>query len=242
MFAQAERLTRERFTLVGAMRDEIEELRREIDDIDKRDKYHLSPTAAADAIDQLEARIEAKYRIIDSSGDPSLGERNAYAAAQAMQPRLEKATEELNQLGEEQRKASEAIRDAALALKSIRDTQAIDRAGEQDVRDIEKQIEVVKGPDQTKAIESLSSLTGQLESSPELAGVMAQLKSFISDKALTADELTKTQVLLGQYFGRIANLGAAQNSSIREAVAKIDDLEREVRILRSNQRNAVPSN
>ena len=239
LFKLAHEAAQARFLAIAELRDEIATMTAEIQAIEAQPFVSASIAAKrASQVQDLKRQIEARDLAIQGNVAPGDAERNARAAGEAMTPRLNAAAEALKSASEEQRKTSAAVADAMLALKDLRDSQAVDRSSEQQVRDAERQIEIVRGPDQSAAVNSLGNLTDQLEGSPELAGVMAQIKSFVSDKTLTADELAKTQVLLGQYFARIANIGATQNSAIREAMAKVDDLEREVRTLRSNQQNA----
>jgi hypothetical protein len=69
----------------------------------------------------------------------------------------------------------------------------------------------------------------------DLAPFIAEMKNILQDKSISADELARIPTLLAQYFGKIANLGAAQNQTIREAMSKVDDLEREMRTLKTAQ-------
>lgn len=67
----------------------------------------------------------------------------------------------------------------------------------------------------------------------ELAPFITEMKSILQDKALSADELARLPTLLAQYFAKIANLGQGQNKAIRDAMSKVDELEREVRGLKT---------
>lgn len=94
-----------------------------------------------------------------------------------------------------------------------------------------------------------SGLVGQLDSlvtgigesgGKDLAPFITEMKSILQDKALSADELARVPTLLAQYFGRIANLGAAQNTAIRDATSRVDELEREIRNLKSTAGSRNP--
>lgn len=80
-------------------------------------------------------------------------------------------------------------------------------------------------------LDSLVSSIGD-KGGKDLAPFITEMKDILQDKALSADELARLPVLMAQYFGKIANLGQAQNQVVRDAMAKVDDLEREVRNLK----------
>jgi hypothetical protein len=128
--------------------------------------------------------------------------------------------------------ATQRINDDALGVDQL-------EAARRDARTREQADEKFAGA-QDSTQSAVGELAGQLGNDGELGAVAAQLRSFLADKVLTADELVKTQVLLGQYFGKVANLGSNQNEAIREAMSRIDELERQTRALRNNQRNPNP--
>jgi hypothetical protein len=89
---------------------------------------------------------------------------------------------------------------------------------------------------------SKTNVVGQLEGlvagigeggGKDLAPFITEMKTILQDKALSADELARLPALLQQYLGKVANLGAAQNTAIRDASSRMDELEREMRNLKS---------
>ncbi|MCW1885635.1 hypothetical protein OKA04_12925 [Luteolibacter flavescens] len=243
LFRLAQEAAQARFAAIAELRNEIKAMIQEIEAIESEPFVSAAVAARRSSRkDDLRKQIELNEVGIGYALSPGSEERDAKAKGDALVPKLSNAADALKAASEEQRKTSASVADAMQALKDLRDSQSVDRDSERQVREAEKQIEAEKGPDTSKGVEALSALTKQLDGIPELAGVTEKINSFIADKTLTGEELVKSQVLISQYFAKIANLGATQNAAIREARDRVDDLEREVRTLRANQRNTVPAN
>lgn len=232
-----------RAAMIASLEQERAAAEAEIKEIQTKGRPGLSPAGEGVVIDSLEAIIErSTRRIAEVLGKPDSRERDAAAEAKAKEESLAQVEARLADLSKEQRAAAVAIRDAALALNDLRQRQTIQRDTEEQIGKIDARRQAFdqEGKQESDAIQALEGLTGQLDGQPALSGFVAQIKGFISDKALTADELVKTQTLLGQFFGKIAQLGAAQNQQITAAISRVDDLERTVRGLRTNSGNPTP--
>jgi hypothetical protein len=147
-----------------------------------------------------------------------------------LKPDLEQATEAQNA-------AAKAQQDAAAALVNLRGMQAIERQSERDLRGVSEAQRGDQELDKSKG-QTVAQLGGLLETvgdqgGKDLAPFVAEVSAMIADKALSADELVRLPVLLGQYFAKIANLGSAQNETVRAAMSRVDELERDIRNLKA---------
>ena len=231
-----------RFAQIQEIQAKIENAQGQIDDIRAGNRTDLNANQQAVELSRLQDLLSSLPAAIPELLKTPEKEVELQGQFKAQSELLAAARGNLDDATGKWLDIATSVEAAAADLKTATERIGVERDSEQALRRVEAETKAERGPDQTSAINALGNLTDQLEGSPELAGVMSQIKSFVSDKTLTADELAKTQVLLGQYFARIANVGSAQNTAIREAIAKVDDLEREVRTLRNNQANAVPSN
>jgi hypothetical protein len=231
-----------RLARIEGLQARIENIQEQIADIRAGNRPDLNANQQSTELVRLNSLLESLPAQIPKLLETPEQEVELSARISTQSELLTAARKNLDEATTKWGEIADAVKAAAQELKTAQERQGIDRGAEQQIQQIEKEIVATRGPDQSQAIDALGNLANQLEGSPALAGVMEQIKGFISDKSLTADELVKTQVLLGQFFAKIANLGATQNSAIRDAVAKVDDLERDVRTIRTNQSTAIPGN
>lgn len=192
-------------------------------------------------IKSLNAEIKAllaKQSGLDASA------RDTVAQADAKEPALVDAEQKLASSTSELAAAVAEMRQAARDLSNLRQTQDIQRTGEaglKKVADAGAADQKLAG-DKTDVVGQLDSLVSGIGESggKDLAPFITEMKSILQDKALSADELARLPTLLAQYFGKIANLGQGQNKAIRDAMSQVDDLEREVRGLKSTASGRNP--
>jgi hypothetical protein len=169
------------------------------------------------------------------------------AQAAAKEEVLDGLAEQLKASAEAQDAAAKGLTDATLALSNLRQTQGLERGGENQTREIDRQRENIEKVHQggNATVGALEGLLGAIGSpggaaGKDLAPFVEQINAFLSDRELSADELTKVPTLLAQYFGKIASLGSGQTEAIRTAMGRVDDLERDVRNLKLNAKNPNP--
>ncbi len=147
------------------------------------------------------------------------------------------AAENLLKASEAQREAAEKLRNATQDRDNLLRGNNLDRQTETGLSKISATAAAEAGVEKDK-----TSLVGQLDGlvagigesgGKDLAPFITEMKAILQDKALSADELARLPVLLQQYLGKVANLGAAQNTAIRDASSRMDELEREIRNLKS---------
>lgn len=155
---------------------------------------------------------------------------DAAAASKQAQDNFEKASKD-------QREAAEKLKLAAQDLDNLRRSQGLDRQSEtglQRISEASAADQKIKG-EKDSVVGQLDSLVGSIGESggKDLAPFITEMKSILQDKSLSADELARLPTLLSQYFGKIANLGNAQNSAIRDAMGQVDSLMRDVANLKA---------
>lgn len=185
-------------------------------------------------IKSLNAEIKtllAKQSGLDASA------RDTVAQADAKQPALVEAEQKLASSTSDLAAAVVEMKQAARDLNTLRQTQDIQRTGEAGLKTVAD-----AGAADQKLAGDKSNIVGQLDTlvsgigesgGKDLAPFITEMKAILQDKALSADELARLPTLLAQYFAKIANLGQGQNKAIRDAMSKVDDLEREVRGLKT---------
>jgi hypothetical protein len=160
------------------------------------------------------------------------------AEADARQTSLDQSTTSLAELSKQTQTAAQALTDATLELKNLRETQGIEREAESLTDSARRERERIAdaGGKESAAVDSLNGLLASVGDSggKDLAPFVAELSSILRDRSLSADELARLPDLLAIYFGKVARLGEAQNQAVRDGISRIDELERAVKNLKAN--------
>ncbi|HEY1122144.1 MAG TPA: hypothetical protein VGE67_11115 [Haloferula sp.] len=230
-----------RFAGIKEIQAAIENVQGQIDDIRAGNRSDLNANQQAVELTRLQELLETLPSRIPALLETPGSEKQLSSQGKARSELLAEARKNLDDATSKWGDIATSVEAAAADLKTATERLAVQRESDQEIQRTEVETKAVRGPDRSPVIDALGNVADQLEGTA-LADVAAQLRGVVADRVLTDDELAKTQVLLGQYFAQVARLGSSQNNMIREAMTKVDDLEREVRTLRNNQSNAVPSN
>ena len=189
---------------------------------------NATQTLAADIASALNRVLSAQNSLDGKNAQVAVAEKNA--------------APELETLREEARQLATALADARLELETTR------RLGEiQATNDaIRARNDEVIGASrdnrqhQDKTVEELSGLAGKLEGIPELAPVVAQIQSAISDRALSVQELQSLAGTFRSYERQLGTLGNTILQSFREQSDRLRDLESEIRNISAQQGHYNP--
>lgn len=194
-------------------------------------------------ISQAEQMLASLAKLIADPGT-TRQESDLRARAEEKAPEISAIKEQLDESTKAQDQAAKAMTEATLALRNLREAQGIERGSESNLKGVADQQKKDQDAERFK-VQTVGSLTGLLDAVGEtggkdLAPFVTELKAILQDKALSADELARLPVLMSQYFAKIANLGTAQNETVRAAMSRVDELEREVRNLKSTAGSRNP--
>lgn len=137
---------------------------------------------------------------------------------------------------------SRAMVAATEALDNLRETQAIDRTKDRELTQFNKTETRQKNFDESQGItvEGINKLVDSIgdNGSKELQAAAQELRTFASDGKLTADELQKANTRLAQFANQIINLGQEQNKLLADALARVDQLSRDMTSLKTQASQA----
>jgi len=234
----------DRLASLEVKEEEMKALKLQLEDLQKRFQEAGNEDQAnsiqsqmgplADAIDKLFQDIQ-KLRLPTDDERTLLAQRQAKDESfDALQPKIEESSKA-------QTDAAKAMTEATRELYNLRQKQNIERDRDISIekdRKKKEQVQTVQNSED-KAVAALEKLTSSIGETggKDLAPLISQLQSILADKALSAEELNKANILLAQYFGKVANMGQAQNEAMKSAVSKIDELTRDVATLKLNAKS-----
>lgn len=185
----------------------------------------------------------AQAEKIRTAEDALVKAQTEYAISQGLAARdAAKNSEEQQRMAEDIAKYRAALAEATRKLSETREITAIEGEKFGIGRETQNQ---VRGIEQTRAsetatVQGINTLVDAIGTggSKELQAAAQSLAQMASDNVLSADDLQKSTTLLSRFANQIINLGQQQNSALQDAMAKVDELTRQVNNLRTNSTQA----